>query len=258
LVVVKTRFQLQVGNSEYSSILDCFKKIMAGEGPRALYRGIPAPILVEAPKRAIKFGANDAFGHYYKDKFGFKDGKALAVLTGVSAGIAEAILVNPFELVKIRMQDKGNAGVYNGTGDCVKKIFASDGALGFTRGLEATMFRHAVWNGGYFGVISGIRSTLPEAETKQGTLARNFVAGTLGGTFATMLNTPFDVAKTRIQGQTAVPFKYGATIPSILLVAREEGVGALYKGFLPKVLRLGPGGGILLVVYEVVTTYMRK
>ncbi|KGK32663.1 hypothetical protein JL09_g6669 [Pichia kudriavzevii] len=30
---------------------------------------------------------------------------------------------------------------------------------------------------------------------------------------------------------------------------REEGVSALYKGFLPKVLRLGPGGGILLVVF---------
>lgn len=25
-------------------------------------------------------------------------------------------------------------------------------------------------------------------------------------------------------------------------------MGALYKGFVPKVLRLGPGGGILLVV----------
>ena len=33
---------------------------------------------------------------------------------------------------------------------------------------------------------------------------------------------------------------------------------ALYKGFVPKVLRLGPGGGILLVVFDTVTTWMRK
>lgn len=33
---------------------------------------------------------------------------------------------------------------------------------------------------------------------------------------------------------------------------------ALYKGFVPKVLRLGPGGGILLVVFESVTSWMRK
>jgi len=31
---------------------------------------------------------------------------------------------------------------------------------------------------------------------------------------------------------------------------REEGPAALYKGFLPKVLRLAPGGGVLLLVVE--------
>lgn len=31
---------------------------------------------------------------------------------------------------------------------------------------------------------------------------------------------------------------------------REEGMGALYKGFAPKVLRLAPGGGVLLLVVE--------
>ena len=33
---------------------------------------------------------------------------------------------------------------------------------------------------------------------------------------------------------------------------------ALYKGFTPKVLRLGPGGGIMLVVFDVVSNWMRK
>lgn len=32
---------------------------------------------------------------------------------------------------------------------------------------------------------------------------------------------------------------------------------AAYKGFVPKVLRLGPGGGILLVVFESLTSWMR-
>ena len=31
---------------------------------------------------------------------------------------------------------------------------------------------------------------------------------------------------------------------------REEGAAALYKGFVPKVLRLAPGGGVLLLVVE--------
>lgn len=31
---------------------------------------------------------------------------------------------------------------------------------------------------------------------------------------------------------------------------REEGFASLYKGFIPKVLRLAPGGGVLLLVVE--------
>ncbi len=54
-----------------------------------------------------------------------------------------------------------------------------------------------------------------------------------------------DVVKSRIQNSTrtagTVP-KYNWAWPAVMTVMREEGFGALYKGFLPKVLRLGPGG----------------
>lgn len=35
-----------------------------------------------------------------------------------------------------------------------------------------------------------------------------------------------------------------------MTIFREEGPAALYKGFVPKVLRLAPGGGVLLLVVE--------
>lgn len=100
-----------------------------------------------------------------------------------------------------------------------------------------------------------MRTTLPQATTKSGESMRNFVAGAIAGTVGTMINTPFDVVKSRIQMQrkgAGVP-KYVWTIPGVAMVWREEGVKALYKGFGPKVLRLGPGGGILLVVYDYVS-----
>ncbi|KAI9209839.1 mitochondrial carrier domain-containing protein [Polychytrium aggregatum] len=262
LDVVKTRFQLQVGKSSadsYTSIVDCFQKIIKKEGPGVLYRGIAAPIMVEAPKRAIKFSANEQYRTLFKS-WGLPESRLTSVLTGVSAGITEAFVVVSFDLVKIRLQDKANAGKYKNTSDAFAKIFQQEGFIGFFRGLEATIWRHGVWNGGYFGCISTIRQLLPKAETKQGTLANNFIAGTIGGTIGTILNTPFDVAKTRIQNQT-LPFsscKYNWTLPAVATIAKEEGFGALYKGFVPKVLRLGPGGGILLVVFEALSGYIRK
>ncbi|KAJ9057806.1 hypothetical protein DSO57_1019297 [Entomophthora muscae] len=262
LDVVKTRFQLQVGKGgpdNYTSISDCFKKIIKNEGFNRLYRGIIPPIFVEAPKRATKFAANEQFSLVYKKMFNReKLDQPLSILTGVSAGCVEAFLVVSFELVKIRLQDKNNAGKYSGTVDCIKKILKEEGPLTFFKGLEATIWRHGTWNGGYFGVIHGVRSALPKAETKQGELFSSFVAGAIGGTVGTSINTSFDVIKTRIQNSTSATPKYNWALPAIKTVIKEEGFAALYKGFVPKVLRLGPGGGILLVVFDSVSTFMRK
>ncbi|KAG2175333.1 hypothetical protein INT44_007821 [Umbelopsis vinacea] len=259
LDVVKTRAQLSTGTQSVG-IVSTLKQIVQSEGVPALYRGILPPIMVEAPKRATKFATNEQYTAMYKKMFGVeKMTQSLAILTGVSAGITEAFLIVPFELVKIRMQDKANYGKYNGTIDTLTKIIRHEGPLALFNGLEATVWRHAAWNGGYFGVIFGVRDVLPKAETKEGQLLINFTAGAIGGTVGTALNTPFDVVKTRIQGYNGTgPRKYNWTLPSVALVAKEEGALALYKGFLPKVLRLGPGGGILLVVFETVSNFIRN
>lgn len=44
----------------------------------------------------------------------------------------------------------------------------------------------------------------------------------------------------------------------MVLIAREEGFAALYKGLLPKVMRLGPGGAIMLLVYEYSYEYLQE
>lgn len=44
----------------------------------------------------------------------------------------------------------------------------------------------------------------------------------------------------------------------LVTIMREEGPAALYKGFVPKVLRLAPGGGILLLVVEFTLGVFRK
>lgn len=221
--MVKTRFQLQQGKGEYKSIFDCFSKIIKTEGFSRLYRGIAAPILVEAPKRATKFAANEQYSKLYMSLTGEKKmTQKLSIATGVSAGITEAFVVVSFELVKIRMQDKANAGKYLNTMDCVKKILKQEGPLAFFKGLESTIWRHAAWNGGYFGVIHGVKSMLPSAQSSKEQLLNNFIAGSIGGAFGTILNTPFDVVKTRIQNQTTV-IKYNWTLPSVGTIIKEEG-----------------------------------
>jgi len=98
---------------------------------------------MEAPKRATKFAANDSWGEFYKKAFGVqKMTQQLSVLTGATAGATEAFVVVPFELVKIRLQDKAQAGRYSGAADALIKIVQQEGPLALYNGLEATLWRY--------------------------------------------------------------------------------------------------------------------
>lgn len=251
LDVVKTRMQLETGKAKHGMV-GTLSSIVREEGFGRLYRGLVPPLLLEAPKRAVKFAANDFWGKTYMGFSGeSKMTQQLSILTGCSAGATESFVVVPFELVKIKLQDKSST--FAGPIDVVKQVIKKEGPLGLYAGMEATFWRHLWWNGGYFGCIHQVRSMLTPAETQQGQLFNNFVSGSVGGFVGTAINTPFDVVKSRIQGTAKVPGvvpKYNWTYPALMTIMREEGPAALYKGFLPKVLRLAPGGGVLLLVVE--------
>ena len=92
-------------------------------------------------------------------------------------------------------------------------------------------------------------------------VVRRLAIGFLAGTFASMFNIPFDVAKSRIQGPQPGLYcvvKYRGTFRTIAMVYKEEGLLALYKGLVPKILRLGPGGAIMMIVYESVYGFLKE
>jgi len=152
----------------------------------------PVAFADELYTRATKFAANDKWGKFYRDTFGVKTmNQSLSVLTGATAGATESFVVVPFELVKIRLQDKASAGKYNGALDVVSKIVKAEGVLALYNGLESTMWRHVLWNAGYFGVIHQVRELLPKRTTKQGQMLNDLIAGGIGGTVGTILNTPY-------------------------------------------------------------------
>ncbi|KAI0334234.1 mitochondrial carrier [Cubamyces sp. BRFM 1775] len=249
LDVVKTRMQLETGKTKHG-VLGSFKTIIKEEGFGRLYRGLVPPLLMEAPKRATKFAANDFWGKRFLTLSGEKKmTQNLAIATGCAAGATESFVVVPFELVKIKLQDK--TSTFKGPMDVVSQVVKKEGLLGLYAGMEATMWRHFWWNGGYFGCIFQVRALLPKPESNKARLTNDLIAGTIGGL----------VVKSRIQGASKVPGvvpKYNWTYPALVTIFREEGAAALYKGFVPKVMRLAPGGGVLLLVVEFTLNMFRQ
>ena len=82
-------------------------------------------------------------------------------------------------------------------------------------------------------------------------------SGFCGGVLATCCNAPFDVAKSRIQAGAGPDRQRASTWGVLLGVLRQEGAGALYKGFAPKALRMGIGGAVGAVAYELAMSVLR-
>ncbi|XP_060790146.1 mitochondrial 2-oxodicarboxylate carrier isoform X1 [Neoarius graeffei] len=264
LDVVKTRFQIQRGVNDpnsYKGLGDCFRTIFRKEGVYGFYKGILPPILAESPKRAVKFFTFEQ----YKNLLSYTSispGLAFSI-AGLGSGLTEALVVNPFEVVKVSLQaNRDSFKVQPSTFAQAQMIINSDGfgLRGLNKGLTSTLGRHGIFNMIYFGFYFNVKNLLPASQDPRLEFMRKFTIGLLSGTIASCVNIPFDVAKSRIQGPQPVPgeIKYRSCFQTMALVYREEGYLALYKGLIPKILRLGPGGAVMLLVYEYVSGWLQR
>ncbi|XP_042751083.1 mitochondrial 2-oxodicarboxylate carrier isoform X2 [Lagopus leucura] len=224
------------------------------------YKGILPPILAETPKRAVKFFTFEQ----YKKLLGYSSlppGLAFAV-AGLGSGLTEAVVVNPFEVVKVTLQANRNSFAEQPSSFVqAQQIIRTDGLglRGLNKGLTATLGRHGVFNMVYFGFYFNVKNILPVNKDPNLEFLRKFGIGLVSGTIASIINIPFDVAKSRIQGPQPVPgeIKYRTCLKTMATVYKEEGFLALYKGLIPKIMRLGPGGAVMLLVYEYVYAWLQ-
>lgn len=265
LDLIKTRFQIQRGAEDptrYTSLYDCFKKISKSEGLLGFYKGILPPILAETPKRATKFFTFER----YKNLFSIGQHLSQPVvltLAGLFSGLTEAVIINPFEVVKVKLQaERDDIRKQQSTISTAREILKKDGFgnKGLNKGLTSTLGRHGVFNMIYFSFYHNIKNILPEKEDKTVDFLQRFTIGFLSGVIGSCTNIPFDVAKSRIQGPQpeAGVIKYKTCFQTIKLIYKEEGYLALYKGLVPKVLRLGPGAAIMMIVYENVFQWLKE
>lgn len=182
--------------------------------------------------------------------------------------------MNPFEVVKVTQQaDRRRIQEMQSSWSIAREIIQRDGLgrNGLNKGITATLGRNGIFNMIYFGFYNSMKdsriwssrnesssSNPPSHQLKE--LLRKIVIGFASGVLGSVANIPFDVAKSRIQGPQPVPghIKYRTTLATISIIYREEGFRALYKGLVPKIMRLGPGGAIMLLVFDYVFDFLKS
>lgn len=272
LDVVKTRMHLQgVGirtGDNFGSTLGAIRGIQATEGLAGLWRGFVPGLCVVIPRRGFKFVFYERFislvWHGDKAKAPFLQNMA----AGGMAGGAEACIITPIECVKIAMQSEKAVGPSRtGTLAFAAAMLRTGGISSLYSGLVATVAKHTAHSCFYFAAFHETKKLAPKgpAASKTQKISWDLGSGFVAGCAAATANNPFDVVKTRQQvgaasavSSHAVAREFSGTQRSTLRLAvdlvRSEGPAALYKGYVAKVARLGPGSAIIFCVYEQVLT----
>eukprot|EP00976_Prorocentrum_cordatum_P034621 704028-Prorocentrum_minimum.AAC.1 len=253
--IIKTRYQLNPGVN--AGIYKTASSLMREGGALRLYRGLLPEVAGGMPRSSAMYASQTYAQRQLTAWNGGQATTSVAVAAGIFAGVPEAVVATPFQVVKVRLQSIQHLNRYSNSLDCLRKVVAEEGVLALMQGLPTTCWRNSVWNGVYFGCMHLIKDVSDELRPT-GTLAQTVYSlgiGFIGGAVATTCNAPFDVAKSRIQSEvTAGPLcaerKYHTTFQTLRRIAREEGWKAMYKGYTPKLLRMGVGGAVGITSFE--------
>ncbi|CCI48716.1 unnamed protein product [Albugo candida] len=262
LDVTKTRLQLD-RTKQYRNMFDCGIKLVKAEGPKGLYKGFTPWTIHVVTKNGTRFYFNAVYRYMLRDSNGKVSGTSEFV-AGAMAGATEAVLiVTPFEVIKTRLQGqniiKGQAPKYRGPIHTALTIIRNEGPFALWKGVAPTIGRQGVNQACSFWSNNAMKTHLWKLEDGESLPAwKSGLTGMLGGIPGPCINCPLDVIKTRLMAQEAgkhTTAKYRGVFHAIRLIAKEEGVLALYRGLGPRLARLCPSYGIQWMVMDQVTAY---
>ncbi|XP_026480987.1 mitochondrial uncoupling protein Bmcp [Ctenocephalides felis] len=258
----KTRLQIQGqkidhrhAELKYKGMTDAFIKISQQEGVRALYSGIWPAVLRQATYGTIKFGT------YYTLKQlllpndpGGSQNVGINICCAVLAGSISSAIANPTDVLKVRMQVHGQ-GLKKGLLKCFYDIYKEEGVAGLWRGVGPTAQRAAVIAAVELPVYDFCKQNLMNVFGDQ--VSNHFVSSFIASLGSAIASTPIDVIRTRLMNQKRVTsgsmttaVVYNGSFDCALQTVRNEGFRALYKGFVPTWVRMGPWNIIFFITYE--------
>ncbi|KAG1671691.1 hypothetical protein FOA52_007483 [Chlamydomonas sp. UWO 241] len=246
--VIKTRLQLDT-SGKYTGIVQCGKTIIHEEGTRALWKGLTPFATHLTLKYALRMFSNSVYQNLLRDKDG-KLSTGARMGAGFMAGITEAlVIVTPFEVVKIRLQQQRGCSMttqkYKGPVHCAVTTLREEGIRGLWSGATPTIMRNGTNQMCLFWAKSHMDTLLwdkHEGDGKHLTPTQSMASGGLAAILGPVATGPFDVVKTRLMAQSkAGELKYKGFFDALTKIPKEEGLKVLWKGLLPRLLRIPPG-----------------
>lgn len=260
LDLVKNRMQLSGAGGkpkEYRSTFHACRVIIRQEGFFAMYNGLSAGLLRQLTYTGTRLGVYTYLFDTFKSPDGTPPGFFTKLLFGMAAGVAGAFVGTPAEVSLIRMTADGRLPLeerrnYKSVNDALIRIYKEEGLFTLWRGAIPTMGRAIAVNAAQLSTYSQAKQLIIQYFQMKDGIPLHFVSSMISGLITTIVSMPLDIAKTRLQNMKSVGgvAEYSGPIDVLGKVIRNEGVFALWKGFLPYYLRLGPHTVLTFIFLE--------
>jgi len=241
-------------SQKYKGIVDCFVRIPKEQGFGAFWRGNLANVIRYFPTQALNF----AFKDKYKDMFlSGVDKKtqfwrffAGNLASGGAAGATSLCFVYPLDFARTRLAadvGKGDAREFTGLGNCLAKVFKSDGLKGLYQGFGVSVQGIIIYRAAFFGLYDTAKGM-----TGKTNIFVSWAIAQCVTTVSGIVSYPFDTVRRRLMmqsGRKGGDILYTGTLDCWRKIAAQEGPGAFFKGAFSNVLR-GTGGALVLVLYD--------
>lgn len=244
--------------------MDAFIRIPKETGFLSFWRGNLANVIRYFPTQALNFAFKDKFKALFlegvpKDAFWRQLAGNLA--SGGAAGATSLLFVYPLDFARTRLAadiGKADKREFKGLGDCIIKIFKSDGVLGLYRGFNVSVQGIIIYRAAYFGFYDTTKNLLPDP--KKTPLHITFLIAQTVTTLAGIISYPFDTVRRRMMMQSGLKraeVMYKNTLDCWIKTAKTEGIAAFFKGSLSNILR-GTGGALVLTLYDSIKDILEK
>ncbi|KAG7076373.1 mitochondrial carrier protein [Colletotrichum scovillei] len=180
------------------------------------------------------------------------------ITSGAAGGIAQVLIGQPFDLVKVRLQTQGGGG--NALG-LVRSIWTKEGPLAFYKGTLAPLLGVGACVSIQFGAFQFFRRRLEEyrgiypadakSNSKSLSLFDFYLVGGAAGLSNSIISGPIEHVRIRLQTQpSGVARLYSGPWDCVRKITQHSGMKGLYRGQVVTLFREFHGYGIWFAAYE--------
>lgn len=256
LDLAKVRLQTKTHTTS-ENLVTIIPKIVKKDGFFTLYNGLSAAILRQLTYTMSRFGIYALLKENLVPANRQNDSRYLLSCSVIS-GACGGLIGNPADVINIRMQNDKSLPIsqqrnYKNCIDGIIKIYKNESIKTFFNGWKPNLIRGVLMTSSQLVTYDIMKHYLTDYfHMNPKNKSTHFSASLLAGLVATTVCSPADVIKTIIMNSSK---KHESATKLMRESIKNEGIGFIFRGWVPSFIRLGPFTIIIFLTVEQLKKY---